>query len=425
MARRLPDQLYAETRIRYYVPRPRPGPVPEADICDEPYVCLIINRDWAVHLRGVVDALAWPDAWTGTEDDLQRAMDAVETIQEGLSLSCNIDLSEIERQLKRLADCQCGQSYAPSYQQMQQMIQLNCNPTAVHPLAPNDYFDGNDGDTQDERDQRGEALCMAIDAYTTQTLNMMAETYTAVTGITAAIAAFSTMAWAPLSEIVIVVAAAVISSYTDTLFSDENAKQKVRCCFYDNLKGKTLNEDNFRAALADCGFDFGTAEAQLAYLMHSNNQYPGNYNVFIRLLGEAWDAVGRGETDNDRCMCAGCDNVPLRAAGSSDGTQVLEWTGNCIVDLTGESSCRSGQGTNCWFAFWDTVDGSCWRVTDAEVISGQISSQCTWYDCENHTGHAFGAVGIDEIVGKCMDYLTIRSPERTTIRLTVEPCTGQ
>lgn len=425
MARRLPEVLYAETRIPYYVPRPEPAPVPPADVCDPPVVCLIINREWAVHVRGVLDALAWPDTWIGTDAEVQRALDTVEEMQRALAMTCDIDLTEIERQLKRIADCKCGDTYAPSYQQLQQTIALNCNPTAVHPLAPEDYFDGNEEDTQETRDQRAEALCMAIDAYVNATLRGMAASYTAITGVATAVAAFATTAWAPLADIVIVVAGAVLVAYTDDLFGDEDAQKKVRCCFYNNLKGKELSEQNFKDALADCGFDFGTHEAQQAFLVHSNNQYPGNYNVFLRLLGEAWNSVGMGETSDDRCICAGCDSVPLRAADSSDGTQILEWVGQCEVELTGESSCRSGQGTNCWFAFWDTVDGSCWRVTAAEVVSGQISSQCTWYDCENHTGHAFGGNGIGELVGKCMDYLTIRSPERTTIRLTVEPCTGQ
>ena len=49
-------------------------PAPDAGIFDTPFICLPINMDWVGHVDGVIDRLCYTDAWGGTEEEKERAV---------------------------------------------------------------------------------------------------------------------------------------------------------------------------------------------------------------------------------------------------------------------------------------------------------------------------------------------------------------
>ena len=69
--------------LRPFDPRHVPLPAPAPDICDAPTVTICVNSEWWSHLEGMISRLLYRDAWQGTEDDIDRA---IESIQEVLAV---------------------------------------------------------------------------------------------------------------------------------------------------------------------------------------------------------------------------------------------------------------------------------------------------------------------------------------------------
>lgn len=61
---------------RHYAPR-KAQPIPSAGIADSPTYCLEINQDWLPHVLGALGVLDQPDAWTGTEAEIEAARDQI------------------------------------------------------------------------------------------------------------------------------------------------------------------------------------------------------------------------------------------------------------------------------------------------------------------------------------------------------------
>lgn len=67
-------------KIRPYAPVTGPMDIPSVGPFDMPRRCLEVNAEWAGYIIGVLNALAQPDAWSGTEAQRQNAVDMVEQI---------------------------------------------------------------------------------------------------------------------------------------------------------------------------------------------------------------------------------------------------------------------------------------------------------------------------------------------------------
>lgn len=57
--------------------RSSPIPAPEAGIFDAPNVVICLNVHWVGHLDGVLERLLYPDAWQGTDEQKQAAIQEV------------------------------------------------------------------------------------------------------------------------------------------------------------------------------------------------------------------------------------------------------------------------------------------------------------------------------------------------------------
>lgn len=81
-----------------YDTRLHPAPVPDTDLCDCPHVVICLNAEWASHLDGVLERLLYTDAWDGSTEDKERAVQQIEKL-----------LSQIK--VKNM--CCCGDSSTP------------------------------------------------------------------------------------------------------------------------------------------------------------------------------------------------------------------------------------------------------------------------------------------------------------------------
>lgn len=61
-------------------PRSSPVPVPGAGVFDSPAVPLCINTEWCGHLDGLLGRLLLPDAWIGTEAEIEAAIQEVQKL---------------------------------------------------------------------------------------------------------------------------------------------------------------------------------------------------------------------------------------------------------------------------------------------------------------------------------------------------------
>lgn len=62
-------------------PRKLPVSIPEAGIFDEPNIKICLNTDWASHVDGVLGRLLEPDAWIGTDEEIEAAIQEVMKLQ--------------------------------------------------------------------------------------------------------------------------------------------------------------------------------------------------------------------------------------------------------------------------------------------------------------------------------------------------------
>lgn len=75
-------------QVPNYVPRPKPLAIPNAALTDEPRLCLTINAEWAEHVLGVLQVLDQPDAWLGTDEEIDAAREAVNQMYVMLMTEC-------------------------------------------------------------------------------------------------------------------------------------------------------------------------------------------------------------------------------------------------------------------------------------------------------------------------------------------------
>lgn len=66
--------------LRPFDPRHVPLPAPAPDICDAPTVTICVNSEWWSHLDGMISRLLYRDAWQGTNDEIDRAIESIQQV---------------------------------------------------------------------------------------------------------------------------------------------------------------------------------------------------------------------------------------------------------------------------------------------------------------------------------------------------------
>lgn len=75
-------------------PRKLPVPVPDTGIFDTPTVRICVNSKWVSHIDGVLGRLLEPDAWIGTESEVEAAIQQVLELQALLDEMGNCDVCD-------------------------------------------------------------------------------------------------------------------------------------------------------------------------------------------------------------------------------------------------------------------------------------------------------------------------------------------
>lgn len=71
--------LWPEILVPYDARR-NPLPAPTQDICDPDGYCIYIEQHWWTHISGQIARLLYRDAWEGTDDEIDRAIESISKI---------------------------------------------------------------------------------------------------------------------------------------------------------------------------------------------------------------------------------------------------------------------------------------------------------------------------------------------------------
>lgn len=146
----------------------------------------------------------------------------------------------------------------------------------------------------------------------------------------------------PIDGVIGTVLPALTADHLRDLIDDCEAQRDVACCMTGNLRGQATTIENFRNALGDCGFTFGSHRAEIAAMVNRLAQDAGNARAFIATMDDDFQQAGQPEGANGTdCACeCPCDDdiIPVDWAGTGC---TFEKVGNCIWKITSSGTTGS------------------------------------------------------------------------------------
>jgi hypothetical protein len=156
------------------------------------------------------------------------------------------------------------------------------------PSAPVDTFNHNTGETDElVAQKRMSSLCRAVESYVDTIIVQMVNDANASLIILGVIDAII-VAFNPMVGLFLAGITAAAAQLINDLGADEQAINDVKCCLLDGLKNKANTFDNFKIAMADCGFTDLSNQAQLAKRIDDANHFEANYRAFNLFLGQSF-----------------------------------------------------------------------------------------------------------------------------------------
>jgi len=104
--KRTTEKLDATLFVPLFAPIVKPLPRPNAGVFDEPASCIRVNKEWLSYIRGALEVLDQPDAWDGTEAQIEYTRDQVKELINALGKDACAVATEILP-----ADDGCGIKY--------------------------------------------------------------------------------------------------------------------------------------------------------------------------------------------------------------------------------------------------------------------------------------------------------------------------
>lgn len=212
-------------------------------------------------------------------------------------------------------------------QQLNRMIDDPEEGTAASFGAPS-TFNG------DNSDARNWALCRTINRLVRSTFDTMAMGYDLASDVVEFTQRYFPSAQ-PLAGFFAEITNAITREMLDALSEDCAAMRAVACCLRDGLTGQDTTIENLQSALGDCGFTFGSHEAQIAYMVNSALQSTDNARAFIANMNEDYESAGQqsGASASD-CDCdCDCTETIIPVDWYGTGCQ-FEYVGNCTWRIT-------------------------------------------------------------------------------------------
>jgi len=270
-------QPHDPTGVPHYAPRLTPQPVPDEGLCDSPLVCIRINSHWASHVGGVLQALAFRDAWQGTDEEKEAACEIVERIIDMTSCFCDDYTGWL-----------LGWHQNAATQQSIWESQYDGSLGSIDEDAP-DHFGYDTGDAPEDAPNRNEALCYAVrvmvDLICAQALEQLGDKQTAITIIGGII---GLIIGGGVGGLLFMIATSFLVGLSEEPFKDEDARENVACCIVGVLSDLPTTQNNLNTAANVCytsplqGNEYVIAQA----LRSSNFASTGNFLAFVKTLAE-------------------------------------------------------------------------------------------------------------------------------------------
>jgi hypothetical protein len=176
----------------------------------------------------------------------------------------------------------------------------------------------------DDSDARRAALCRTINRLIHSVFNDAAMGINAASGVIDTINRVFPSAQ-PLAGILSIAGHVLTNMHLMALAQECDAMRQVACCLRDGLGSQDTTIDNMQHALDDCGFSFGTPEAEIAGMVNNVLQNRDNARAFIAEMANDYDSAlqdGGAQLSDCDCECAcpvdfdivslnGCQVIPL------------------------------------------------------------------------------------------------------------------
>ena len=270
----LPTEEYRELYTPNYATRGKPQKPPTAGAFDTPLLGCCINADWMMHILGSTASLEWRDAWEGTPEEKQFALDQIIRIQDSMTCQCGCIGTSIIRN-----------TITESFR-FQLRLEFEANSLiGVAPDMPDTFFDEDSGDDFGEAERRRIALCWACADYVNTVFSNILD-FLQDTGQDLGIVLIpAALTIGLIAGVATLVAVTVIQHDLMLLFNQESTRRDIACCMFEGLSGQAITQANFEASLSACGFTVPSVKDAIRELTEETLNDQGNFLSFVKSLG--------------------------------------------------------------------------------------------------------------------------------------------
>jgi len=402
-------------------------PVPDTGIFDSPYYVKVVNRDWFVHISGIVQGLCEHSAWIGLDDDIKRAMDEIHAF--------------LAKDWQVIENCEqvndCINNTSPTIKNMyktvmqiqnQQITQINQGArydTYINSTVINQAKSVNSQNTNNSASQNTQTsinhLCVAlnwfVDEFVARMLDALemaipniefADNYaTALKEISLATVAGSPST-APFAPLVAIVGGAIVDWFNLSVenaqdmhdaFSDSIAVENVKCCMLEYMNLRNLSYANYLTMLQQDCYDAGSHDETIAYWIYTYCQWDWLHAYLLDLIGQS-----KLCTITDNCACI----LPDTCTGSTQSyypSAVTSYTipDSRIVTSSGITITSANVGTNSYLM-------SQGQYIDIDIVDPQCINRISYSCREGASGAGTASANFyinGELVGSGIDLASV------------------
>lgn len=320
-------KLRLETR---QVPRVPPA----VGIFDFPLRCYVVNEEWAAHVMGAVSTLAEYAAWVGADDETAYAIQEIEKFMQGGGCDV-IDCDLVENCLGSSITINAINItlYSFSFNVTQNHFD---DLTAIYDgspqsVGPNISVNPADDDARDQN-----ALCASI--------HNAIGAYAAAKSAQISLKTGATVLWQEYINwvhqtfpivpdwLMYLLGDELYGCVADfgqalTVLADQDAKDDLACCLFDELRDVVMSEANFNAAVASCAGSLSDNAGKLACLFDGDNSQE-HYLSFLEQYNQELLNHIAGDPGDCFCLPDGWEwvylpwvwNVPTHSGGQASPT---------------------------------------------------------------------------------------------------------
>lgn len=352
---------------------------PEADILDPPYNCYKINIDWQPFIMGFVSHLNTVAVWGDAVEDNYIGIDQINKflaqvndcmrLRQNPSNLCQLEQSldggatwEIAFDYGLCLSQQKSSDYLDKYGDDLTAIESDYDGT-VASIAPDAIYDGSPDDAI-----RNIVLCETLGyvIWSACQIEKARREDVALNVVGSAllmlvIGIVSLVSGMIMTPFILAVAgglmgslAGIFDEISDELLDDNAVQEAVKCCAYNALKNGTLTYEGLRDSLDNCGFTFGTSEAQMAgaiaYILGEEKWFP----VFLDQYQYYWERRDWWNFADCNCLDTSAFTVTFDTLATGDWfLQINNQGATPQVPAELQSTVRGNPTPSCYGGFLD------------------------------------------------------------------------